>query len=538
MSCNSCNDNNTIPTPTDVVDPCNPCENPCDSCGTCDCECEDPGYMNDGCYATQNTDCVTLKEDITCLELEEGDTLTEALSTIVEYAKDTLTRLTSDSLVITQTDDDCDDKATIELVPSSDDGNILTLGDDGKPYVPTPNTDSVLSFENALTGPDAGVVRWGGFLTQDTEVSFDGFTTSFSRDDAQTFWDTDYYKNFAKSDEYVSYEEFTSSTQLRFVSDFAAWDDATLTQHFSFSYMNENESTMGYNYPYDFSSWDPLETSYFRATDHRATIYANLISRTSPEATQTTGALVSGETYRIIESTNGTDFSASGAASNAVGTAFTANGVTPVWQAGDELRKIPIIEDRTVHVTTQQNDTTWINLAYADFSPSAPEDLVGIMFNRADLFTAAIDSQADRNAGGALYHFGQISIKVNDANTLSGASKIGWYIPDTLSSIIDAPAVDPDITTYAEYRNGVINNYGAAIRINTGGVIIRPISDTSSTPHASAALQIVSTTQGLLPPKMTTGQKNAISATAGLIVYDTTLNKLQCYDGSAWQSLF
>ena len=58
------------------------------------------------------------------------------------------------------------------------------------------------------------------------------------------------------------------------------------------------------------------------------------------------------------------------------------------------------------------------------------------------------------------------------------------------------------------------------------------------TAEASAKLQIDSTTQGFLPPRMTTTERNAIEATAGLIVYDTTTNNLQCYDGSSWNNLF
>jgi hypothetical protein len=56
---------------------------------------------------------------------------------------------------------------------------------------------------------------------------------------------------------------------------------------------------------------------------------------------------------------------------------------------------------------------------------------------------------------------------------------------------------------------------------------------------ASAQLQVDSTTKGLLPPRMTTTQKNAIaSPAAGLVVYDSTTNKLQCYNGSTWNDLF
>jgi hypothetical protein len=56
---------------------------------------------------------------------------------------------------------------------------------------------------------------------------------------------------------------------------------------------------------------------------------------------------------------------------------------------------------------------------------------------------------------------------------------------------------------------------------------------------ASAQVQIDSTTRGFLPPRMTTTQKNAIaSPAAGLVLYDSTTNKLQCYNGSTWNDLF
>ena len=58
---------------------------------------------------------------------------------------------------------------------------------------------------------------------------------------------------------------------------------------------------------------------------------------------------------------------------------------------------------------------------------------------------------------------------------------------------------------------------------------------TSSDAVASAQVEIVSTTKGFLPPRMTTTQKNAIaSPAAGLMVYDTTLNVISYYNGSMW----
>jgi hypothetical protein len=65
------------------------------------------------------------------------------------------------------------------------------------------------------------------------------------------------------------------------------------------------------------------------------------------------------------------------------------------------------------------------------------------------------------------------------------------------------------------------------------------IGGVASSGNASASLEVISTTQGLLPPRMTTIQKTAIVTPAsGLIVYDTTTNKLCCYNGTIWNDLF
>ena len=53
----------------------------------------------------------------------------------------------------------------------------------------------------------------------------------------------------------------------------------------------------------------------------------------------------------------------------------------------------------------------------------------------------------------------------------------------------------------------------------------------------TSILTLTSTTRGFLPPRMTTTQKNAISSpNAGLMVYDTTLNKL-CVYTTAWETI-
>ena len=60
----------------------------------------------------------------------------------------------------------------------------------------------------------------------------------------------------------------------------------------------------------------------------------------------------------------------------------------------------------------------------------------------------------------------------------------------------------------------------------------------TASPDAAALLEVTSTTKGFLPPRMTTTQRDAISSPpAGLMIYNTTTNKLNFYNGSAWEAV-
>jgi hypothetical protein len=76
------------------------------------------------------------------------------------------------------------------------------------------------------------------------------------------------------------------------------------------------------------------------------------------------------------------------------------------------------------------------------------------------------------------------------------------------------------------------NNADKVVLASTGNLIVG-----SATDVPSAILNATSTTQGVLFPRMTTTQKNAIATpAAGLVVYDTTLNKL-CVYTTAWETI-
>jgi len=81
-------------------------------------------------------------------------------------------------------------------------------------------------------------------------------------------------------------------------------------------------------------------------------------------------------------------------------------------------------------------------------------------------------------------------------------------------------------------------NSNTKVSISSDGIFMINVPyPISSNYAASAQLQVYSTTKGFLPPRMTSTQKTSISSpAAGLIVYDTTLNKL-CVYTTAWETI-
>jgi hypothetical protein len=72
------------------------------------------------------------------------------------------------------------------------------------------------------------------------------------------------------------------------------------------------------------------------------------------------------------------------------------------------------------------------------------------------------------------------------------------------------------------------------VRITTTG----QVGVGTAAPNASAIMQIVSTTQGVMFPTMTTAQRQAIGAPGtGLMVYDITANILMSFNGTRWQEV-
>ena len=64
------------------------------------------------------------------------------------------------------------------------------------------------------------------------------------------------------------------------------------------------------------------------------------------------------------------------------------------------------------------------------------------------------------------------------------------------------------------------------------------INDNNTSPDASAMLDVKSTTKGMLIPRMTTTQRDAITSPAtGLMVYNTTTTAFNYYNGTVWVAI-
>ncbi len=92
--------------------------------------------------------------------------------------------------------------------------------------------------------------------------------------------------------------------------------------------------------------------------------------------------------------------------------------------------------------------------------------------------------------------------------------------------------VGDEITPTTGLGNNLINVF--CIEKSTGSVMI----GNSDEVELSAILEIKSTIKGLLLPRMTTAQRDLISTpVAGLIIFNSTTNVVNFYNGSAWGAI-
>jgi hypothetical protein len=145
----------------------------------------------------------------------------------------------------------------------------------------------------------------------------------------------------------------------------------------------------------------------------------------------------------------------------------------------------------------------------------------------------------------SLAHNGAAGLTISSLNSssltrlqINGANGSLFAVTDavtgTVFTVNDAsglPIVSVDTGLNDVINMGTYGSNALVVRNNRVGV-------GNLNPDTSAALDISSTARGLLPPRMTTAQRDAIGGPAtGLTLYNTTTNTINYRNASAWDSL-
>jgi hypothetical protein len=59
----------------------------------------------------------------------------------------------------------------------------------------------------------------------------------------------------------------------------------------------------------------------------------------------------------------------------------------------------------------------------------------------------------------------------------------------------------------------------------------------NTSPNTNSLLDLNSSTKGFLPPRMTSTQRNALTTPAGLVIYNSTDNRLDVLQNATWRSM-
>jgi hypothetical protein len=147
-------------------------------------------------------------------------------------------------------------------------------------------------------------------------------------------------------------------------------------------------------------------------------------------------------------------------------------------------------------------------------------------------------------SGQTIHQFNFISSNSEGSGTIGGINLTGAYVVTTGNAAYQplriAYTINATGSTSGSVATGIFLNATETsitgtthnlMDLQVGGSVIFKVSN-------NGAVEINSTTQGFLPPRMTTTEVNAIATpAAGLVVYSTTENALCLYNGSSWRKL-
>ena len=222
-------------------------------------------------------------------------------------------------------------------------------------------------------------------------------------------------------------------------------------------------------------------------------------------------------------------------ASNTIGAYNTALGSNAMYSNTSGISNVAVGVNALYHSNTNYNIAIGSNvLGGASFSGSHNDGI-------------GIDSQTDCTTGKYNESHGYESLRLNttgDGNVAIGHQALRDKVTGSHNTALGYQAANGQT---AGARNIAIG-YAAALpsltgddQLNIGNTIYGNLATDqivigATAVVASALFALVSTTLGFLPPKMTETQRDAISSpTPGLIVFNTTTNKLNLRGGAGWE---
>jgi hypothetical protein len=270
-------------------------------------------------------------------------------------------------------------------------------------------------------------------------------------------------------------------------------------------------------------------------TTQLATKQDTLVSGTNIKTINSTSILGSGN-ISVVTSPSGV----SGAIQFSDGSAFSSDAANLFWN--DTNNRLGIGTNTPTRTLEVRGDALIQNVSGTDGSLKVGSNNGGINIsssNRSELSLQANAFMTTRGTG--------ITFRTTSGEPLtaalgvigSGSTSATTSLLVQNSSAVNLLSVNDagSFSTTTSNFSSVISNDSNSLQV-TGSVAAIRVG-TSITIEASAILQADSTTKGFLPPRMTTTQRNAIASPAtGLVLYDSTTNKLQCYNGSTWNDLF
>ena len=164
-----------------------------------------------------------------------------------------------------------------------------------------------------------------------------------------------------------------------------------------------------------------------------------------------------------------------------------------------------------------------------------------------------LESVSAGSTTGSIAPGGGVAINEDGSNPANVAilevksSNRGLLLPRTTTGSISSPSQGLIIYNTSlnklSYYNGsswttpcqsfVTNTIGSGTLTSTGIAI----NETGNPPDQSAMLDIQSTNKGLLIPRLTDAQRNSLAPVQGLLLYNTTSNKINYWTGSTWREI-